>query len=380
MKFWWSRKLKALRLLPACTALLLTLFVAIPVHAADPPDTLTLTDGEILLGKLVRSSGSAITFHSDSAGDVTIPWSKIKGLTSSRRFAVILQGQEFERKEIEGRVSRGTLRVTDQQIQITPAEGQVAQTFSTIDTAIIIDDDSFQKALHNVGLFADWKGTLSGGISLVVATQDSETYTSSAHMVRAIPAEEWLSPRNRTLVNFLTSYGKVHQPNTPEVKTDLVHADLERDEYFSPRVYALGQAAYDHNFSSGLTLQQVYSGGLGWTMIKSEHQTFDVKASASYISQYFTDSTTKNLIGSVFGETYHRNLPAGMKFDEQITFVPAWNKTSAYSANGGAGITIPLYKRFGLNLSALDTFLNNPPIGFKKNSFQFISGVSYSLP
>ena len=67
-------------------------------------------------------------------------------------------------------------------------------------------------------------------------------------------------------------------------------------------------------------------------------------------------------------------------FDEQITLIPAWNKTSAVSANGGAGIIVALRKRFSLNFTALNTFLNDPPAGFKKNSFQLITGVSYALP
>ena len=42
------------------------------------------------------------------------------------------------------------------------------------------------------------------------------------------------------------------------MKTSIYHADAERDEYFSPAVFAFGQAQYDHNFSQGLDLQQTY--------------------------------------------------------------------------------------------------------------------------
>lgn len=365
----------------AFVTLLFVLFVhVLSTHAADPPDTLTLTDGEILIGKFVRSSGDTVTFHSDSAGDVAIPWARIRGMASSRSFAVIPKGIRLEDKQPDGRILRGTINVTDQQIRITPAGGQAPQTVSIGDAAFIVDEESYQKALHNPGFTEDWKGAVTGGISLVVATQDSETYTAAAHLVRAIPAENWLAARNRTLINFLGSYGKVHQPNTPDVKTDLIHFDGERDQYFSPRLYALGQAAYEHNFSEGLTLQQTYSGGAGWTAIKSARETLDLKASGSYISQYFTNGTTLNLIGSVFGEVFHRDISSGIKFDEQITLIPAWNNTDAYSANGGAGISMALHGRFSLNFSTLDTFLNNPPAGFRKNSFQLITGVSYSLP
>ncbi len=355
-------------------------------HAADPPDTVTLNDGEMLLGKLVRATGAAVTFHSDSAGDVNIPWAKIKELTSSRRFAVIPKGIIFKRKEMVSKIPRGVLGFTDGKIQITPGNGQPVQTVATSDTGFIIDEDAYQKALHNPGLGEDWKGAITGGVSLMEATQTSESFTGEAHLTRAIPTEDWLAPRDRTLVNFTASYGKIDQPNTPEVKTDMVHFDAEQDEYFSPRLYALEQAAFDHNFSQGLSLQQTYSGGVGREVIKSDKQTLDLKATMSYISQRFNRSTNvlgskdQNLIGSVLNETYHRNLPAGIKFDEHITLVPAWNNTNAYSWNAGAGVAMALYKRLSLNVSALDTFLNDPPPGFKKNSLQFTTGVTYSLP
>ena len=370
---------KVLRLVPAFIVLVAALFPAM-VEAADTPDTLTLTGGEIFIGKLVRSSSDSMTFHSDGAGDVTVAWAKVKEFTSSRTFAVIPKGVELKAKQAESGIPRGSIHVADQQIQITSAAGQPLQTVPTEGAAFIVDEDAYQKALHEANFFEDWKGAVTGGVSLVTATQKSETFTSAVHLVRAIPDESWLAARNRTLFNFVSSYGKVHESNAPDLKTDLIHFDGERDEYFSPRVYALQQAAFDHNFSLGLTLQQSYGGGLGWTVVKSSRQTLDVKASGSYMSQQFTDATNKNLIGSIFAETYHRELFGGIKFDEQITAIPAWNKTEAFSANGGAGITIPLKKGLGFNLSALDTFLNDPPSGFRKNSFQFTTGVTYSLP
>ncbi len=237
------------------------MFLGALAHAADPPDTVTLADGERLSGKLVRATGAAVTFHSDSAGDVTIPWAKIKELTASRRFAVIPKGLQFKRKETDREIPRGTLAFTDGKIQITPGGGQPAQSVATGDTGSIIDEDAYQKALHTPGFGEDWKGAVTGGVSLIEATQKSETFTGAMHLARAIPVEDWLAARNRTLVNFTASYGKVDQPDTPEVKTDLVHFDAEQDEYFSPRMYALEQAAFDHNYSQGLSLQQTYSGG-----------------------------------------------------------------------------------------------------------------------
>lgn len=353
----------------------------VTARAADPPDTMTLTDGEMLSGKLVKSTGKSVTFHSDAVGDVTVDWSKVKELKTSGKFAVIPKGVTLKRHETDGKIPVGTLSVADQKIEVNPGGAAPARTVAAGDAAYVVDEAAYEGAQKNPNFFKDWKGGITGGVSLIEATQDSETFTAAIHLTRAIPTQDWLAARNRTLINFTTSYGKIEQPNTPEVRTDLVHFDGERDEYFSTRAYALGQAAFDHNFSQGLSLQQTYSGGMGWTAIKSDKQTLDLKATASYISQHFEASeTSKSLVGSIFGEGYTRKLPLGIALNEQITLIPAWNDTSAYSWNAGAGITMALYKRLSLNVSTLDTFLNDPPAGFKKNSFQFTTGVTYTLP
>jgi hypothetical protein len=234
--------------------------------------------------------------------------------------------------------------------------------------------------MHHLGFVEGWNGAIAAGASLVEATQKSITFTASIGLIRTVPTEDWLDPRNRTTVDFSTSYGQVTQPGTPTVKTSIYHADAERDEYFTGRVYGFGQLAYDHNFSQGLDLQQAYGGGVGWTVIKSANQTLDVKAAMTYIKQQFEDSgNNQNLVGSTFAEGYHRTLAHGILLSEQISATPAWNNTKAYTASGGAGLAIPVFKRLSVAMSALDTFLNDPPPGFKKNSFQFTTGITYSL-
>ncbi len=90
-----------------------------------------------------------------------------------------------------------------------------------------------------------------------------------------------------------------------------LHFGAERDQYFSPRVYALGQVAFDHNFAQDLQLQQIYGGGFGWTAIKSPKQEFDLKGTMQYEKQQFmpgAGSANQNLIGSTFAASYLLHL------------------------------------------------------------------------
>ena len=68
-----------------------------------------------------------------------------------------------------------------------------------------------------------------------------------------------------------------------------------------------------------------------------------------------------------------------MTWLEAVAITPSWNTGKAYSWTAGSSLIAPVYKRLGFSLAAADSFLNDPPPGFKKNSFQLTMGVNYSL-
>ncbi|HEY6341744.1 MAG TPA: DUF481 domain-containing protein [Bryobacteraceae bacterium] len=345
------------------------------------PDVLTFTNGEKLIGHLVRSVGGSVTFHSDTLGDVTVDWGKIQQLDTFQQFAVIPKGAKLRGQQDAGSVPQGTVSVKDNTVTVTPAPGQGAQTVPVGNTGYIVDEARFRSIiLHQPHFLAGWTGAVTAGASFLEATQNNHTFFGAVNLVRAVPTENWLPLRNRTIIDFNGAYSLLMQPHTPQVRTDLYHALAERDEYFTARVYGFGLAAFDHNSAQGLDLQQIYGGGIGWTIIDTANQTFDVKGTVNYQRQQFLASAvTQSLVGSTFTEHYNRKLPHGLVFNEQLSVVPAWSNTHAYWMAFNTSVTMALSRRFSFSTGIIDTYLNNPPPGFQKNSFQLTAGVSYSL-
>jgi hypothetical protein len=389
--------LRRLTALAASAFLCLSGLLLAQTPAPKPtPDVLVFSNGDQLTGKLERMAGGSVVFKSDMAGELTISFDKIKELHSGEQFALLRKGIPLTKKT-EHTVPSGTVQVADGNVVLTPT-AQAPETFPTKDVAYLVDKPSFDKQVNNkVGFLHGWNGVVTGGATVVRATQTGTTLTAGINLVRAIPQVSWLPPDNRTTFNLMESYGKlstpVIPPSTPPaaplppdvVKTSIFHTDAERDEYFSPRLYALGDVAFDHNYSQGLQFQQVYGGGIGWTAIVDAKQELDLKADIHYESQQFiqTAGTANqpniNLIGSTFAETYRRNLPHKILFTEAGDILPGWSNSNAYSANATATIALPVYKRLSASFSTTDNFLNNPAQYYKKNSYQFITGVTYTL-
>ena len=373
----------------AAAASLLTLSLA--AHAQAPaaaPDVIVFTNGDQLTGKLLREVGGTVTFHSDMAGDITVPWEKVKTIQSSQQFAVIQQGQHINRKQASD-VPQGTVKVEDSQVKVTPAASGTEKDIPVKDAAYMIDTPTFTKEVaRNPSWKYGWTGSVTFGASIVEATQNSHSFTGGAALSRTIPTVTWLDPRQRTTIGFTSAYGTVDQPGVSSTKTNILDFTAEQDWYVSPRFYFLADADFTHNYSQGLDLQQVYGGGIGYTLIKTPKQELDLKADVHFERQtYFVvplvppppPTPSKNLVGADFGDIWAVKLPKGLVFNQTATITPAFNNTNAYSAIASTTLVFPVYKRLGFSVGALDDFLNDPAFGSKKNSFQFTAGLNYTL-
>jgi hypothetical protein len=388
------------RILRLSLATILALSSALPIAAtaqasapAKPaPDTVVFNNGDSLTGKLIRGSGNSIVFKSDMAGEITISLDKVKELHTTGKFAVLRKDHPIKSIAAARAImpapiaySGGHLLVSGPQPTATPEVVPEAQI------ANIIDQDSFAQDTDHPGLLSGWKGSLSGGATLVRATDYGETFSAGIALSRSMPQVAFLPARNRTSFNLQETYGKLTSPVIPQTTppsppavtvTSIFHTDAERDEYFSARFYALGQTAFDHNYSQGLQLQRVFGGGVGWTALKSDRQELDLKGSVQYEKQEYlatSASPNQNIVGSTLSEAYRRSLPRKLLFTQTLSALPAWNNTRDYSANGSVALAMPLFKRLSLLLTTTDNYLNDPALGYNRNSFQFVTAASYSI-
>ncbi len=348
-----------------------------------PPDLLILNDDEKLVGHFERSSGGDVKFKSDVLGELTIPWSKVKELRAAGPYTIVGKDMKLGRHSDTSKLPKGSVEATNKQITVTAAPGAAPTTVAVADAAHVIESTEFeQHVMHNPALYEAWTGSVNAGATLVEATQQSRAFSGGFALVRAVPVQTWLDPRNRTILDFTFSSGTVTQPGSPEIKTDILHGDLERDEYFSThRMYGFGRVSFDHNYSQGLDLGAQMGGGLGWTVVKNAANVLDAKASMTYLHQSFNSSATvdQKLAASNFAEAFTHKFPHGVVLAQTVSATPTWNMTDDWLANASMTLTVPAYKRLSVALGAIDSYLNNPPPSFRKNSFQLTTGLTYTL-
>lgn len=358
-----------------------------------PPDVIVFTNGDQLSGTFLREVSGTVTFHSDIVGDVNVPWAKIRELRTQSKLAILDKSVTPERHKLPPNIPQGTISVADDMITVHPDNGVMIEPMPVKNAQYIVDEATMTKELlGHPGFFEGWNGAATAGATIVDATQKQYTFTGAVNLARIVPTVTWLNPSNRTTIDFTGSYGKITQPAytsegvfypETDTKSAIYHADAERDEYFSPRMYALAQTSFDHNYSQGLDLQQIYGGGIGWTIVKQPKQQLDVKGTLQYEKQTFINATSgvnQDLIGSTFAAVYLLKLPRSIIFNQQLAYIPAYNNSNAYSATETDTVVFPFYKKLSFSVGTIDSYLNNPPPAVPptlRNSFQFTFGATY---
>ncbi len=364
-------------------------------NAPGDSDVLVLSNGDTLHGKFVNEIAGKVTFHTDAFGDMTLGWDKIKELHTGQKFAVLSDQQKAPSKKVGRQLPTGSLQVENQSVIVQPETGTAEPPIPVKNAQYIMDAATLDKQLnHEPEFLSAWAGTATAGATLVSATQKQYTFSGAVGLVRTVPTVDWLRPRNRSSIDFTGSFGKITQPSytipgppatfVPAVttKSAIYHAEAERDQYFSARMFALAQTAFDHNYSQDLDLQQIYGAGIGWTAMKSPKQQLDFKATMQYEKQKFISSSSgMNLVGSTFSATYilHASL---VTYTQGLAYIPSYNNMHAYSANETNTVSFPTYKNLGFSIGTIDSYLNDPPTALpptQRNSFQFTMGFSYAI-
>ncbi len=377
--------------------------------STGPRDTLIFSNGDTLSGKLDREVDGTVFFDTDELGPISVPWSKIKALRTATGYVVLENKPGVHLRHYVADVARGTVHVDGDAITVRPGTmplpaeqprearaERIIPARSPIpvkQAQYILDEKTFDRQLREgPRLYQGWNGNATAGVTLVQGTQNQYSYTSAVGLVRTVPTVTWLTTRNRTQVDFSSSYGKITQPAylsggtlipASYTKTSIFHADAERDEYVASRVYGLLQTAFDHNYSQGLDQQDVFGFGLGVTAIKRATQQLDLKGTLQYERQTFLTSasgTNQELIGSTFSASYVLKLKRGVVLTQQLSYVPAYNAARDYSAQETNTFTFPAYRNLAFTVGTIDSYLNDPLVAVPpnvRNSFQFTTGITY---
>ena len=233
------------------------------VALAADVDKVTLKNGDRFSGTIVSGDGKTLLLKTEFAGDITIEWDAVTAIDSSQDLHLTLK----DGQQLSGKVS-----TTDGKFVITGPGAAAAPA----------EKDSIVAVRNDVEHF--WSGLLDTGLALTSGNSSTLSYTLATTAVRETPRDK---------LTVYSTYVYANDNSTPPTRTtaNYFRGGVRGDLNVSPRVFIFALADFETNQLQHLNLRQVYGGGFGYHVIKSDRTTFDVFGGASYdrdsFGQYF---------------------------------------------------------------------------------------------
>jgi putative salt-induced outer membrane protein YdiY len=332
-------------------------------------DVVTLKNGDRVTGTLVDVKGGNLDLKSEILGSLTIPLAQVTSYSVEKPVAVVRKGQAT----VEGQLAlepSGDWQVT--------TNGK-AQTMTAASVDLIMPAADYQKLEeHTAKPWQDWKGGASLGYGLQHGDQQTRTFTTTVNIVRERPETPIFSPHWRTYFDLTTLLSN-SSANGAFVDSHTLSTDVRPQYLFTENNFVFGLVQFDHVSTQGLYWRQTYGGGLGRDVKKTSRTIFSLLGGVTYVHEKFYDGTWDDSAQGLVGEKLGYQISKRVRLDHDFNFYPNLSDTGQYRFDTATTLSAKLAGKFSLNTGVLDLYLSNPPVGSRKNSVTFTTGIGYTF-
>lgn len=343
-------------------------------------DQITLKNGDRISGQILNSDGKVLVLKTEAAGDITIQWNLIDGISSAQPLHVGLVG---------GQVLVGPVKSENGQIEVsTPTSGVVTASKDSIrvlrSDAGQAEYDAAVERLRHPHLLDSWSGLLDTGLSVTRGNSSTVSFSLAGKAVRT-------TERDKITVYGTAIYGKNDNTSPSQTIAHQIQGGIRADVNIGPHLFAFGTTDFGYNALQHLDLQNVIAGGAGYHVIKTPTTTFDVFGGAGYNQEYFSAysldnptpppptvsfaAVTQKNAEIVVGEEFNATISKRTTFGENFTLYPNISGPSGYRFVFNSAVSTKLNNWLGWQITLADNYLSNPPFGIKGNDFLLSTGL-----
>jgi putative salt-induced outer membrane protein YdiY len=362
-------------------SLLCLLLIAVFASAAVA-DQVTLKNGDRLSGNIVSGDGKTLLIKTEFAGDVTIDWDAIMGIESTQNLNLTLK----DGTKLSGKITT----TSDGKFVVAGATPAPAAPPSK-DTIVAVRNDAEQKAfdidaekMAHPKFTYFWSGLFDTGLALTRGNSSTASYTLDGKGVRETPRDKLT-----LYANYIFADNQVSVPAT--TTANLFQAGIRGDLNVGPRAFVYATADFATNQLQHLVLRQVYGGGAGYHVIKTDQILFDIFGGFDYDKDEFGSYSyvntapppptfsvvaySLNSAEGVVGEEFDAHVSKRITVLERFSFFPNISHTGDYRMQFNASLAVMMKTWLSWQTSFSDQYISYPPPGLKGNDLVLSTGL-----
>jgi len=284
-------------------------------------DEVQLKNGDRVSGTIVTMENKVLTIRTSYAGDLSVQWEAIAGITTDASIEVGLS-DDTSAHGLVSSAEEGKLSVKAQKI-----EGPL--TFHIEDVKAI-----------NPGPDYRWKARFDVGIDIEKGNTDAEDYELRSSFLA------------RTESSRYTFWGELNQEYKSRNKTeDNAFGFLKYDHFWTEKWYGWLGTQFETDEFKGLDLRSLIGAGPGYQFFETPLTNLSVEAGLAGINEDYDVGEDQSYLGFAWGINYdHYFLDDKVQFFHWQRGIWSLSDSSDIMIYTRTGFRVPLVKRLSVSL------------------------------
>jgi hypothetical protein len=341
-------------------ALTLTLLLHLSLLAADH---VVLSNGDTVTGTIIKKDGDKLTIKSELMGEVTMPWSAVKSITSDSELFVQMQS---------GEIVKGKLATSGDRLQVATGTETKSEPIDQIAAVRDAGEERAFERMRHPHLLDLWIGNFDLGLALARGNARTDTFTTAFTLLRVTRNDKFSATFNQI-------YGTARANNLTSTIASAIRSGWRYDRNIASRTFVTVMNDYEHDRFQNLNLRFTGGLGAGYNAIKRENLHLDVDAGVNYNRENFIDGLHRNSAEANFGDALTYKISKGTSLTQAFRMFNNLSDTGNYRVNFDMTGATVMRSWLSWQLTASDRFLSNPVFGRQRNDIIISTGFRVSF-
>lgn len=329
--------------------------------AALRADVIVMKNGDRFTGSVVKSDNKTLTFKSEYAGQVNLPWDAVVDLKTDKPVTLDTKN---------GAAVVGPVTTQGQALEV--GTQQVLKT----DVATIRSEAEQQKyeRMQNPKLFDLWAGYVDLGLSKTQGNSKTTSLNINGNANR-------VTAYDKTTVTFTSVYSSSNVTGARATTADARRGTVSYNRNLSPHMFLVGEGNFESDALQNLNFRFAPSVAVGYHVRKRENSVFDIFAGGSYDREYFAGGERRSFGEGLLGEELTQKISNNTTLHEKFTFYPNLTSRGDYRIAFDANSATTLRKWLSWQVTISDRLLSNPVNNNQQNDLLISTGfrITFAL-
>ena len=341
--------------------LFLLFCVGVPAARAD---FVVLENGDRLTGMIVKSDQETLSFNSQYAGVVNLPWSAITSIESSTPVYVGIEGGQMAVGPLESVNNRyeiatesaGTITATKEVVQFIRSAAEQAAYEREIER------------LRNPGLTDLWTGNVNFGYAQAQGNSDTQTLNFGTNANRA-------TTRDKIAVTVTSVYAANDTTGESVVTANAIRGGINYNLNLSPRMFVFASTDLEFDEFQNLDLRFAPAGGFGFKALNTERTKFDIFGGSSLNREFFSTGLNRTSGEALIGEEFLFQYSSFGSVQQKMSVYPNLSDLGVFRVSFDTTADTRMNRWLSWQVSISDRYLSNPVPGRQKNDVLLTTGL-----